>query len=889
MRTRYYTIIFITFLFHINAVIAQSITVLSPNGGETLTHGTNFIINWTSSGVTNVSIDYSINGGVNWVTIATNVTTPGSYSWSIPNLPTTQALIRIRKNTTSDVSNSFFFIKSPQFNSNDTIKILPIGDSITFDSFRAEFRFVQNKISYRSVLWDSLRTNNYNFDFIGHKVAGYYHFPDPNNNGIPGITDDQMAAFLQSGYDPNSQMQVTPGNYLNYFTPNVVLIHIGTNGVDEVGGTSALDIQNILNLIDAKSPNIWVVLALIINKAPTSPNVTTFNDSVQSIARARINSGDKIIIVNMQSDAGMIYTLDTAPPFNGDMYDVKHPNDSGKEKMARLWFKALKLILPNSTKSSPNIISLPDTTGYVGFPYKYDVNATGIGAPNYLLLNSPAGMRINSKTGIIEWNPTSTGSYPVSVKALNSSGENIQDFTITVLLQQPLTNNLISYWRMDEIGSPKTLKDFPGINDAYVINSVSTSQGIVNNALNLNGSTRVDVLDDSSLYFYPSESFSIEMWVKTTQSGGSEKIFLGKNGGSTKFTIGINSLNQTKFETRDSTDAITNVIGPSINDGNWHHVAGVLERENNRLSIFIDGIRTSTAKTFHTSGFFSYDPMTLGYFEYGNYFKGQIDEVAIYNRSLTQAEVTDHYNRGIFFKRGYFDQFVLTNIKVFLEGFYYPNGDSMSTKLRVGNFIPLTSPYTQDPRTVDSIPANIVDWILIELRSNASEPAVAAKSVFLHKNGNLVADDGITPIILLDAPLGNYYIVIKHRNTIETWSSSKQTFTSAALNYNFPADSSKVYGFNMKKIGTSWCFYTGDANLDGVVDLSDMGIVETDNLNFASGYIHTDLNGDNLVDISDITLTDINNLNYVSKVVPTLASAKNGRNQVSNSDMLVKE
>jgi len=72
----------------------------------------------------------------------------------------------------------------------------------------------------------------------------------------------------------------------------------------------------------------------------------------------------------------------------------------------------------------------------------------------------------------------------------------------------------------------------------------------------------------------------------------------------------------------------------------------------------------------------------------------------------------------------------------------------------------------------------------------------------------------------------------------------------------------------MKLKGIKWCVYGGDVNQDGVVDISDVGTVDTDNLNFVSGYTVTDLNGDNLVDISDVSLADVNNLNFVSKVVP---------------------
>ena len=847
-------------LLNLNFIFPQSITIISPNGGEILSFGSNYDIVWTSTGISDVTIEYSINGGLNWITIASNIPSPGNYSWEVPNSPTTQALIKIKKNSTFDISNSVFFIKSPQFNTSDTIKILPLGNSITFDSFRAEMRFAQDKISYRAVLWDSLRSNNINFKFIGHRLGGYYQFPNPECNGVPGISDDQLADFLNSGYDPISQTQVTNGNYLNYFTPDIILLHIGTNGVNEPGGTSASDVQDILDIIDAKSPDIWVVLALIIDMVPTASNVTTFNNNVRNMAQQRINNGDKILIVDVQNDAGLIYVNDPTPPYGGDMYDGLHPNDSGKKKMADLWFKALKLILPSSATSSPVIYSIPDTIGYVEFPYKYNVDAYGVGAPDYVLISSPSGMTINSKTGIIDWLPNSVGSFPVSVKAVNSSGENIQSFTIDILPQPQLSSGIISYWRMDENGTPSRMKDLPGINDALADSSASIEQGIVNNALRFNGSTRVKVLDDSSLYFYPTESFSIEMWMKTTQTGSGEKIFLGKNGGYTKYSIGMNSSNQVKFEIEDSTGAVTSVTAPvAVNDGNWHHIVGVLERANNRLRIYVDGTRYSTVKSFHPSGFFSFDPLTMGYFEYDNYFDGWLDEVAIYNRALTQTEINDHLERGISYRKGYFDKFVLSKVKVFLDGPYFADGDSMSTILSQKNYIPLTSPYPQDQRTVDSIPDGVVDWVLLELRSSAAGgDTIGYRSAFLKSNGMVVGDNGISEFVDVDVPPGSYYIVVRHRNHLSIMSQNPVSLddnSSIPSLYDFTVSASKYFGSGgAKELEPGvWGMWAGDINGDGVIkyNLADndraliLQRIGGSNVNsIVEGYYPEDLNFD---------------------------------------------
>lgn len=96
---------------------------------------------------------------------------------------------------------------------------------------------------------------------------------------------------------------------------------------------------------------------------------------------------------------------------------------------------------------------------------------------------------------------------------------------------------------------------------------------------------------------------------------------------------------------------------------------------------------------------------------------------------------------------------------------------------------------------------------------------------------------------------GTYYMVLKHRNNLETWSKKGGVSYNEGMvvDYNFTDDSSKAYGDNMNKLGGKWCIYSGDVNQDGIIDLSDVSQTDIDNLNFVSGYIVTDVNGDNIL------------------------------------------
>jgi hypothetical protein len=113
-----------------------------------------------------------------------------------------------------------------------------------------------------------------------------------------------------------------------------------------------------------------------------------------------------------------------------------------------------------------------------------------------------------------------------------------------------------------------------------------------------------------------------------------------------------------------------------------------------------------------------------------------------------------------------------------------------------------------------------------------------------------------------------YYVVIKPRNGIETWSSSGISFSASSLSFNLTTGQGQAYGNNLVQKGGKWSIYSGDVNHDGLVDLSDLIEVDNDNATFTTGYTSTDLNGDGFVDLSDLIIADNNSASYISKIVP---------------------
>ena len=90
-----------------------SVTVTAPNGGESWAGGSVHSLTWTSSGVSNVKLEYTLNGSTWSVITASTPASAGSYAWTVPNSATTAAKVRVTdaaNAAVTDASNASFTI-----------------------------------------------------------------------------------------------------------------------------------------------------------------------------------------------------------------------------------------------------------------------------------------------------------------------------------------------------------------------------------------------------------------------------------------------------------------------------------------------------------------------------------------------------------------------------------------------------------------------------------------------------------------------------------------------------------------------------------------------------------------------------------------------------------
>ena len=115
---------------------------------------------------------------------------------------------------------------------------------------------------------------------------------------------------------------------------------------------------------------------------------------------------------------------------------------------------------------------------------------------------------------------------------------------------------------------------------------------------------------------------------------------------------------------------------------------------------------------------------------------------------------------------------------------------------------------------------------------------------------------------------GQYYVTIKHRNSIETTSALPISFEFDNITCLFNSPD-KVYGNNLVEAPDgNYLMFGGDVNQDGVVDQWDLDHVLLKSDGYVKDYIAEDINGDGTMDALDLIISDNNAAAFVSVKKP---------------------
>jgi len=354
--------------------------------------------------------------------------------------------------------------------------------------------------------------------------------------------------------------------------------------------------------------------------------------------------------------------------------------------------QGFNIVVSAGSADPPAITSTPVTTGTATLLYTYDVDASGFPAPTYSLDTSPAGMTINSTTGVINWTPAAAGVDTVAVVATNIHGADTQGFNIVVAdvpvgggsvenvaLSSPSGNfessddltctyglvapatTASTAWFRD--GSPYAVLQMPFEGGPVAAAVDYSGNGFVASVHGSpvwsptaghdgNGAFEFDGVDDHLIIpddpALDVDYITLAAWIYIDSLVADPRIISRESGTTSPFTIysfriavAVQRL-ELYIATEGSAFAHSTLSDAVIPTKQWVHVVATYDGSESNL--YIDGLPDFSSRP---SGVLrkNDEPVYIGASQfYDRCFDGIIDDARIYNFPMTAAQVAALYN-----------------------------------------------------------------------------------------------------------------------------------------------------------------------------------------------------------------------------------------------------
>jgi len=215
---------------------------------------------------------------------------------------------------------------------------------------------------------------------------------------------------------------------------------------------------------------------------------------------------------------------------------------------------------------------------------------------------------------------------------------------------EPNTAGLVGHWMFDEGSGTVAVDSSAKGNDGTLNGGPQWVAGQIGGALNFNSTDDyVDISSSSSLESMT--DITISAWIKAETLQPAQECTIVRRdayqlpGVRTIYLMDLFTDGHLRlfFWGKDSADMTIGTSTTDLRDGNWHHVAVVRDNGNTKAYGYVDGIAAIDVTDIADGSFESADTSVyIGQYDRDNsnsQFKGTIDEVRIYDRALSQAEI----------------------------------------------------------------------------------------------------------------------------------------------------------------------------------------------------------------------------------------------------------
>ncbi len=204
--------------------------------------------------------------------------------------------------------------------------------------------------------------------------------------------------------------------------------------------------------------------------------------------------------------------------------------------------------------------------------------------------------------------------------------------------------SMVAAWLLDE-GEGNVIEDFSGNgHQGNIVGAIEWIDGKFGEALEFTGGS-ITIPDHESLNF-GDESFTVVMWFNFDEAQDWNRLLRERNpspwgSGNYGWEIQTQGL-QIHWSLDDEAGNHLKTTYAAVGDGEWHHTAMIVNREDDMLVSYMDGAGKMTVNIVAMDSVTGSLPVTFG----GGY-RGSIDEAAIFNVALEEQDVVDIMNLGL--------------------------------------------------------------------------------------------------------------------------------------------------------------------------------------------------------------------------------------------------
>ncbi len=209
---------------------------------------------------------------------------------------------------------------------------------------------------------------------------------------------------------------------------------------------------------------------------------------------------------------------------------------------------------------------------------------------------------------------------------------------------------LVGYWKFDESGGDVARDSGSGGNNGYLIGNPIFTDGKIGNALIFNGANQY--INFGNILNIGASNFAVSVWIKTGYSGN--QPIIAKSIANNLFGRWWMVLNgddlEVGLEFSGKNSITVDFTTSTLRDGKWHNIIMNVDRLS-LFSLFVDSNLVGSVNVSEYRADDLNQSVDLYIGAYGNpegngtysgyYFNGMIDDVRVYNRSLSSEDIGD--------------------------------------------------------------------------------------------------------------------------------------------------------------------------------------------------------------------------------------------------------